>query len=625
MSYCLNPACQSPQNPSAATFCQGCGSPLMLKQRYRARRLIGQGGFGRTFLAVDEYLPSKPDCVIKQFFPQDQGLEHAEKAAELFQQEAMRLDDLGRHPQIATLLAYFDQDRRQYLVQEFIDGRNLTQELEAEGPFSEEQIWQVLAELLPVLQFLHDCQVIHRDVKPENIIRRVASERVAPGETLVLVDFGAAKLATGTALQRTGTVIGSAGYTAPEQLMGKAIFASDLYSLGVTCLHLLTEVPPFDLFDISEGTWVWRDRVPVPVSHSLGCVLDKLLHNGTRQRYQSANEVLQDRHFQASGTVQAQPATLGTSGARSQPSPANSAGNTGTWRCIHTINAHNDQVRSVAFSPDGQLLASGSYDFTIKIRHFHTGEQLPSQPKHLDSVLCVAFSADGEILASASYDAKVKLWNPESGTLLRTLHGHKSHVWAVSFSPDGKFLASCSADGAIKLWEPKTGKAYGTLARGKSIVQAVTFSPDSQTLASCSYDRTIKLWDLQTGQLRHSLGGNSGPVRALAFSPDGKILASGGYDRAIRLRDANTGEPLRSLTGHTGEVWALAFSPDGKLLASGSYDQSIKLWNPTQGTLLATLSWHDSAVWSVTFSPDSQTLVSGSGDCTIKVWQRLPE
>ena len=253
----------------------------MLGDRYRAIKPLGQGGFGRTFLAVDEYKPSKPRCVIKQFFPQNQGTNNVEKATELFAKEAVRLEELGKHPQIPELFAYFTQDKRQYLVQEFIDGQNLAQALAEAGCLNQTQIRALLADLLPVLEFVHDKQIIHRDIKPENVIRRQNGK-------LVLVDFGAAKFATGTALIKTGTVIGSPEYIAPEQIRGKANFASDLFSLGVTCIHLLTQVSPFDLFDTSEDAWVWRSFLSQnPLTDIvLGEVLDKMIENAVSRRYQ---------------------------------------------------------------------------------------------------------------------------------------------------------------------------------------------------------------------------------------------------------------------------------------------------------------------------------------------------
>ena len=287
--YCLNPACLQPKNQSDDEVCQSCGSNLVLQGRFRAIKAIAQGGFGKTFLAVDEVKQSQPYCVIKQFFPQQQGINNTPKAAELFNQEASRLKSLGEHPQIPKLLAYFEQEQRQYLIQEFIDGRNLAEELAQEGVFNESQIRQLLNELLLILQFVHEQKVIHRDIKPENIIRRYSDG------SLVLVDFGAAKHSA-TALVRTGTIIGSAAYAAPEQVRGKAVFASDIYSLGVTCIHLLTQVPPFDLFDGSEDTWAWRHYLSpkTPISNELGKVLDKMLQSATKQRYQSVHDVFKD-------------------------------------------------------------------------------------------------------------------------------------------------------------------------------------------------------------------------------------------------------------------------------------------------------------------------------------------
>jgi serine/threonine protein kinase len=324
MSYCLNPRCPTPENPAGTNFCRTCGSKLLLKERYRTIRPLGQGGFGKTFLAVDEDKPSHPYCVIKQFFPQAQGTNTVQKAGELFTQEAVRLDELGKHPQIPELLAYFSQDSQQYLVQEFIDGRDLAQELAMNGAFNEAQVRSLLNDLLPVLQFVHQHQVIHRDIKPENIIRRSRDSQ------LVLVDFGASKVATGTALARTGTAIGSAGYAAPEQSLGRAVFASDLYGLGVTCIHLLTGMHPFDLFDPSENAWVWRDTLKSPVSNTLGRILDKMLESAINRRYQSAAEVLKDLNSQTPPVVAVKqqppvtPAAIST--VKSQPAVTNSGG-----------------------------------------------------------------------------------------------------------------------------------------------------------------------------------------------------------------------------------------------------------------------------------------------------------
>ncbi|HBB33737.1 MAG TPA: serine/threonine protein kinase [Cyanobacteria bacterium UBA8803] len=287
MSYCVTPGCLAPANSDSAQFCLSCSAKLRLKDRYRPLQAIGRGGFGRTFLAVDEDIPSKPHCVIKQLYLENASFEVAHKAAELFQQEAIRLDELGQHPQIPTLLAHFEQNRQLYLIQELIAGQTLAEELKEKGTYNEAQIWQLLQDIVPIIQYIHAHRVIHRDIKPANIIRCRDDGKV------VLIDFGVAKLLTDTALLQTGTIIGSPEYMAPEQIKGKAFWSSDLYSLGVTCIHLLTQVSPWDMYDSFNDCWVWRDFLPptTQVSDRLGKILDKLIQQTIKLRYQSADEV----------------------------------------------------------------------------------------------------------------------------------------------------------------------------------------------------------------------------------------------------------------------------------------------------------------------------------------------
>ncbi len=283
----IHKSCQSPEKDSVSES----QSNTLLNERYRILRPLGQGGFGKTFLAVDEKCRSYSTprlCVIKQFFPQSQTLNYKQKASELFHQESLHLAELGKHPQIPQLLDIFKQNGQQYLVQEWIDGQNLEQELKEAGAFNEAEIVLLLRELLPVLGFIHKHNCIHRDIKPANIIRRQSDRQ------LVLVDFGAAKCTSDVILEKTGTLIGSAEYASPEQIRGKAVFASDLYSLGVTCLRLITQMSPFDLHDCSEDNWIWRSYLTEPIGTSLEQILSKLLQRATKLRYQSAAEVLID-------------------------------------------------------------------------------------------------------------------------------------------------------------------------------------------------------------------------------------------------------------------------------------------------------------------------------------------
>ncbi|WP_445635245.1 SUMF1/EgtB/PvdO family nonheme iron enzyme [Nostoc sp. DSM 114161] len=302
MQICQNPNCSNPFNPDSNRFCMSCGQNNfgnLLGNRYRVLKLLGEGGFGRTYTAEDT-TRFNDVCVIKQFFPQVQGTAALTKAKELFKQEAKRLYELGEnHSQIPRLLAYFEQGASLYLVQEFISGQTLLQELQQQ-PYSEEQIRELLADLLPVLQFIHDRHVIHRDIKPENIIRR-ESDRYP-----ILIDFGGAKQVTQTSLARQATGIYTVGYAPSEQMAGFATPVSDLYALGATCVRLLTQSLAVQdtsgnlhdrLYDPFNAQWLWREILQekgVTISDDLGQILDKLLKHLPRERYQSAAEVLQD-------------------------------------------------------------------------------------------------------------------------------------------------------------------------------------------------------------------------------------------------------------------------------------------------------------------------------------------
>ncbi|MEO8892823.1 MAG: serine/threonine-protein kinase, partial [Coleofasciculaceae cyanobacterium] len=290
MICCLNPACHNPSCADGTRFCFKCGTQLVELRRYRPIRQLGSGGFGKTYLAedVDSF---DEQCVIKQFVPQSQGTSTFEIATRLFEEEARRLKQLGQHSQIPTLLAYFKQDNRLYLVQQYIEGLNLLDELELQGAFSEAKIRELLLDLLNILKSVHEEKVIHRDIKLENIIRRKIDQK------LVLIDFGASKQLKGTVLTKQGTTIGSFGYAPPEQMDGgEAYPASDLYSLGATCFHLLSGINPWELWKRKGYSWInnWQQNLGQSVSQYLGSVIDKLLQEDYRQRYQSAEAVLQD-------------------------------------------------------------------------------------------------------------------------------------------------------------------------------------------------------------------------------------------------------------------------------------------------------------------------------------------
>ncbi len=293
MSYCLNPVCPHPINPVQVDRCQACGSTLKLHSRYRILSSLGQGGFGATFLARDESLPGQPNCVIKQLRPSTTDVSLMQMSQDLFEREAKTLGRMGEHPQIPGLLAYFSDTQSFYLVQEYVNGSTLQQEVKRQGPFTEIGVKQFLSEILPLIDFIHSKKVIHRDIKPSNIIRRSYDGK------LVLIDFGAVKdqvtQAFGTEGSQTALTsyaIGTAGFAPPEQMAMRPVFASDIYALGVTCLYLLTGSSPKDLnYDSITGEIRWKSQVKV--SDRFAEILTKMLDVSVRDRYQTALDVLQ--------------------------------------------------------------------------------------------------------------------------------------------------------------------------------------------------------------------------------------------------------------------------------------------------------------------------------------------
>ncbi len=293
MSYCLNPECPHPENANHAEICQACGSKLLLRDRYRVLRPLGQGGFGATFLAVDQVLPGEPISVIKQLRPSSTDPQVLEMARELFEREARTLGKIGNHPQVPRLLDYFADHKQFYLVQEYVSGATLQQEVKERGPFSEAGAKQFLCEILPLLEYIHSQQVIHRDIKPANIIRREQDRK------LVLIDFGAVKnQVTQTAVQSgseqtafTAYAIGTPGFAPPEQMAMRPVYASDIYALGVTCIYLLTGKSPKNLdYNPSTGEMLWYQNLDI--SEQFTEVLKKMLEVSVKHRYQSAPDVL---------------------------------------------------------------------------------------------------------------------------------------------------------------------------------------------------------------------------------------------------------------------------------------------------------------------------------------------
>jgi WD40 repeat protein len=290
---------------------------------------------------------------------------------------------------------------------------------------------------------------------------------------------------------------------------------------------------------------------------------------------------------------------------------------------VHKFSVNSDKfsVNSVSYSPDGKTLASGSEDKTVKIWEVGTGKLLQTLDRNESAVKSVSYSPDGKTLASGSYDGTVKIWEVGTGKLLQTLTGNKFPVTSVSYSPDSKTLASGGGDNTVKLWEVRTGKLLQTLTGHESFVQSVSYSLDGKALASASHDGTVKIWEVGTENLTQTLNGHQDFVESVSYSPNGQTLASASLDKTVKIWELGTGKLLRTLTGHKEGLYSVSYSPDGKTLASASHDGTVKIWEVGTGKLLRPLEGHKVRVNSVSYSPDGKTLASASLDKTVKIWE----
>ena len=277
---------------------------------------------------------------------------------------------------------------------------------------------------------------------------------------------------------------------------------------------------------------------------------------------------------------------------------------------------HTSAVYSVAYSPDGQTLASGSTDGTIRLWDANTGRLLRTLTGHTPWVLSVSFSSDGQTLASGGGDT-VRLWDVKTGRHFQTIQDPRG-VLRVSFRPGSQTLATYGSDTTVRLWDANTGRLLRTF-QGHG-VHGMSFSSNGQMLAGGRSSGPVYLWDANTGRLLRTLEGHTGWVSSVSFSPDGNTIASGSDDKTIRLWDVNTGHLIRALEGHIYGVSSVSFSPDGQTLASGDY-QDIRLWDVATGNQIHILIGHTDLVRSVSFSPDGQTLASGSSDGTVLLWK----
>ncbi|MGC1307657.1 MAG: WD40 repeat domain-containing serine/threonine-protein kinase [Phormidesmis sp.] len=684
MAYCLNPDCPQPQNPPAAKFCGACGSALSLAERYRARSLLGESSFGRTLLAEDlaedietSSAVAEPSfCVIKQIYRRELA------AAADFSAEAQRLRKLGEHPQIPRLLTAVENELGQFWVQAFVAGENLEEHVEKVGTWGETGVRSLLQSLVPVLQYVHSFDIIHRDLKPANIILKGPSQGAQAGSIELkeshngsqylpmLVDFGAAKWVRRAP---ANTVIGSAGYAAPEQSMGQATFASDIYSLGLICLHLLTGVHPFLLYSTAEDRWVWQDYLPQSVEPRFAQVLDQMVARSLQQRYESLDQLALDLQFSRNPLIHA-PKQLLSIAKAAAPSLSTALKSQKTkalprsvvvsdsqhWQRQHRITQPIGVSQALAISPLAPMFATAGSEGAIRLWHLPSAQLVHTFQRrrlmgngHTAAVTALQFHPDGRALYSASVDGTIKEWDSAECGLLNTLDTTGWAPTALKVAPNGAQLVSANSNGKIVLWDIATLMPVVQLVQHQKSVTAIAFSARGDVLASASDDGTVKLWQYQPQQnapqlaktiglstpesrgsrLRQQLFNwqKAGGVGAIALALSSSfsqgqisyqlaVATSTGkvqmYPLDVQL---NPGAPIDFYQSPL-PITAFALSVDG-YLAIGTEDSVLTIWQLSSGNCVAQLA-HDWGVVAIAFSADGKTLITTSADEVISVWQK---
>lgn len=283
---------------------------------------------------------------------------------------------------------------------------------------------------------------------------------------------------------------------------------------------------------------------------------------------------------------------------------------------------------TIIYSPDGKVIASGSYDSTIQLWNAQSGKKINTLIGHSGSVNTVAYSPNGRTIASGSSGSTIRLWDVQRGQTNKTLKGHLGAVHSITYSPDGKVIATGSDDDTIRLWSVQSGKTIRILKGHSDTVNTIAFSPDGKVIASGSRDNTIRLWNSQSGKNIKTLRGHSGllskgyfrKVTSVIYSPDGKFIASSSQDKTIRLWSAESGQTVNVLRGHNSAVNTIAFSPDGKVIVSGSDDNTVRFWSTLSGQTTYVLNEHYHSVTTVAYSPNGKIIASCSLDDTIRLW-----
>ncbi len=569
-------------NPAGSEFCRVCGSPLkpitrLIKGRYRLIKMIGEGGFGRTYIATDELLFGRK-VVLKEFTEK-------RKNSDVIMKEGMVLAKLN-HPLIPKIHGFFEDRGRIYLAQDYIEGKTLRVVLETKGKQSEDFVLKVLHDVLDTIAYLQnqDPPLVHRDIKPENLI-------ISNGKTY-LVDFGAVKELSKDALKHK-TIIYTKGYVSPEQRKGEPTLSSDLYSLGVVAIELLTGMHPEKFVD--KDTKAINYNVISNFRTELVEFLVKMTNKDQSLRYHTAEEALKDLEMVTKmATLRKFIQSMGIS------SNFNEEQKNAIIKSAEELGIPRDKAKIIT-----RELQSKSQNAETTNAHLSYKKGTTTQSKTFRKVLHGLISEHDQI--------PVKL--------VGTLKSMNNKVAKIEFSVDGSLLAVGSWGGIVKVFSTKTWQRLVSLKASKGVsphVLDVKISPNARKLASASANGEIRVWEVGTWLLAKFIQGSDFEANTVVFSQDEQFVFAGFADGSIKAWDTTTFNKIFEVSDLNG--WVLKLETVSRYLFAGTNSGEIYIWDIALRKLKKVLKGHDGWINYITFNVINGEIISTTEDGQIVIW-----